>query len=251
MNGESRRRGGDRDRDRRNPRRSKKQKLIRTVEEELESKLGFDLFSEGKKRLGSLLNFASSSWEDEETHKDGSTFKSKYWFRPYFDAVTKIADIEIAEKENLELKNHLSGLQKSYLKMSFDTVQQLMNVKSDLMHVVERNQAKSDIAEAYESILTVGVDIDDLEYTPKPKYEGCFKVTNVLNEVELLKLWFSHMQDVKPYMSRIMELGFQWDKGQGECRAKFAWVKCDSYLPQGSHGHKAVTKAKLGYDPWS
>jgi hypothetical protein len=27
------------------------------------------------------------------------------------------------------------------------------------------------------------------------------------------------------------------------------WVKRDSYLPQGSHGLKAVTKAKLAYDP--
>jgi hypothetical protein len=53
-----------------------------------------------------------------------------------------------------EQKNHLSGLRKSYLKLSFDTVQQLMNVRNDLMHVVERNKAKSDAAEAYESILT-------------------------------------------------------------------------------------------------
>ena len=29
----------------------------------------------------------------------------------------------------------------------------------------------------------------------------------------------------------------------------FYWVKRDSYLPQGSQGLKAVTKAKLGYDP--
>jgi len=29
----------------------------------------------------------------------------------------------------------------------------------------------------------------------------------------------------------------------------FAWVKRDSYLPQGSQGLKAVTTAKLGYDP--
>lgn len=50
-------------------------------------------------------------------------------------------------------KNHLSGLRKTYLKISFDTVQQLMQVKSDLVHVVERNQAKFDAAEAYESIL--------------------------------------------------------------------------------------------------
>ncbi|CAK9171530.1 unnamed protein product [Ilex paraguariensis] len=297
----------------------------------------------------------------------------------------QIADIEIVEKEDLDLKNHLSGLRKSYLKISFDTVQQLMHVKSDLMHVVERNQAKFDAAEAYESILTgkskqrpqdfidciadlreydvpyhvrfaidndvrcgqwydvcissaglmlerradllqraevhvcafdiettklplkfpdaeydsvmmisymvdgqgyliinrecVGEDIEDLEYTPKPEFEGFFKITNVKNEKELLRQWFAHMQDVKPGIyvtyngdffdwpfleSRAAhngfrmsdELGFLCDKNQGECRAKFAchldcfaWVKRDSYLPQGSQGLKAVTKAKLGYDP--
>ncbi|KAJ7947960.1 DNA polymerase epsilon catalytic subunit [Quillaja saponaria] len=408
--------GGEyRRRDRRDQRSSKKQRLIRSAEEELDAKLGFDLFTEGDKRLGWLLTFASSSWEDEDTYKvyscvdlyfvtqDGSTFKSKYKFRPYFYVATKdkmemdveaylrrryesqITDIEIIEKEDLDLKNHLSGLRKSYLKLSFDTVQQLMNVKSDLLHVVERNQAKFNAAEAYESIITgkreqkpqdfldciidlreydvpyhvrfvidndvrcgqwydvsvsnatvtlekradllqraevrvcafdiettklplkfpdaeydlvmmisymvdgqgfliinrecVGDDIEDLEYTPKPEFEGCFKVTNVKNEVELLRLWFSHMQEVKPGIyvtyngdffdwpfleSRAAfhglkmsdELGFQCDKNQGECRAKsachldcFAWVKRDSYLPQGSQGLKAVTKAKLGYDP--
>lgn len=29
----------------------------------------------------------------------------------------------------------------------------------------------------------------------------------------------------------------------------FHWVRRDSYLPQGSQGLKAVTRAKLGYDP--
>lgn len=42
----------------------------------------------------------------------------------------------------------------------------------------------------------------------------------------------------------------------GECLSRFAvhmdcmhWVNRDSYLPQGSRGLKAVTKAKLGYNP--
>lgn len=47
--------------DRRDAGNSKKQKLIRNAEEELEAKLGFDVFSEGKKRLGWLLTFASVS----------------------------------------------------------------------------------------------------------------------------------------------------------------------------------------------
>lgn len=46
-------------RDRRDTRISKKQKLILNAEELLESKLGFDLFTEGDKRLGWLLTFAS------------------------------------------------------------------------------------------------------------------------------------------------------------------------------------------------
>jgi len=53
-----------------------------------------------------------------------------------------------------EQKNHLSGLQKKYLKVSFDTVQQLVEVKRDLLHIVERNLAKFNALEAYESILS-------------------------------------------------------------------------------------------------
>lgn len=33
------------------------------------------------------------------------------------------------------------------------------------------------------------------------------------------------------------------------CCAATRWVKRDSYLPQGSQGLKAVTTAKLGYNP--
>lgn len=31
----------------------------------------------------------------------------------------------------------------------------------------------------------VGEDIENLEYTPKPEYEGFFNVTNVKNEVKI------------------------------------------------------------------
>ncbi|OEL31457.1 DNA polymerase epsilon catalytic subunit A, partial [Dichanthelium oligosanthes] len=356
-----------------------------------------------------------SSWEDEDTGKiyscvdlyfvsqDGSTFKVKYKFRPYFCAATKdkmeleveayirrryegeISDIEIIEKEDLDLKNHLSGLKRKYLKLQFDTVQQLMRVRNDLLHVVEKNEEKLDAVEAFETIHgvkrverpqdyinyiidlreydvpyhvrfaidndvrcgqwynvsvsgsdvllqrredllqraevhvcafdiettklplkfpdaeydtvmmisymidgqgyliinreCVGEDIEDLEYTPKPEFEGHFRVKNVPTELDLLKAWFTHMQEVKPgiyvtyngdffdwpFLEKRAahhgikmneEIGFQCDNNQGECRAKFschldcfAWVKRDSYLPQGSQGLKAVTKAKLGYDP--
>ncbi|KAF9612004.1 hypothetical protein IFM89_037287 [Coptis chinensis] len=40
-------------------------------------------------------------------------------------------------------------------------------------------------------------DIEDWEYTPKPEFEGYFKVKNVKNEEELLRQWFAHMWEVK------------------------------------------------------
>ncbi|XP_074301915.1 DNA polymerase epsilon catalytic subunit A-like [Silene latifolia] len=413
--GRGRGRGGDFRRRDDSRRKQQQQQLFRTAEDVLEAKLGVDIFTEGDKRLGWLLTLSTSSVQDQETRnvyscvdlyfvtQEGGYFKVKYKFRPYFYAATKdkmktdvemylkrryendIAGIDILEKEDLDLKNHLSGLRKSYLKISFDTVQQLMNVRNDLVRVVERNRTKFEAAQAYESIITgkseqrvqdfvdcitdlreydvpyhvrfcidndvrcgqwydvsisttgvvldrrldllqraevhvcafdiettklplrfpdaeydsimmisymvdgqgyliinrefVGDDIEDLEYTPKPEFEGCFRVTNVKNEKELLRSWFSHMQEVKPgiyvtyngdffdwpFLERRVaehgykmsdEIGFQCDKVQGECRARFschldcfAWVKRDSYLPQGSQGLKAVTKAKLGYDP--
>jgi DNA polymerase epsilon subunit 1 len=52
-----------------------------------------------------------------------------------------------------------------------------------------------------------------------------------------------------------LETGFSKDR-EDEYKSRtcvhmdcFRWVKRDSYLPQGSQGLKAVTTAKLGYNP--
>lgn len=62
--GDYRRRGFDR----KDSKISKKQKLILSAEEKLESKLGYDLFTEGDKRLGWLLTFSSVSIDITYTH---------------------------------------------------------------------------------------------------------------------------------------------------------------------------------------
>ncbi|KAK8967425.1 DNA polymerase epsilon catalytic subunit A [Platanthera guangdongensis] len=118
MNGRGRRR--EISSSRRNP---SKQKLRLSAEEVLESKLGFDLFTEGEKRLGWLLTLAPSSWEDQDTQKiyscvdlffvcqDGSTFKAKNVFRPYFYVATKACmdaqSIMLQEKMQLEVDAYL------------------------------------------------------------------------------------------------------------------------------------------------
>ncbi|TFY77880.1 hypothetical protein EWM64_g6131 [Hericium alpestre] len=124
----------------------------------------------------------------------------------------------------------------------------------------------------------VSEDIDDFEYTPKDGYEGPFTIFNEPDEAATITRFFEHIQDVKPTViatfngdffdfpflyarakvhgiDMFMEIGFAKDS-EDEYKSRtcvhmdcFRWVKRDSYLPQGSQGLKAVTVAKLGYNP--
>jgi len=98
------------------------------------------------------------------------------------------------------------------------------------------------------------------------------------SQAATIKRFFSHIQDVKPTVmatfngdffdfpfldaraqingiDMFLETGFAKDL-EDEYKSRtcvhmdcFRWVKRDSYLPQGSQGLKAVTTAKLGYNP--
>ncbi|KAI9860198.1 MAG: DNA polymerase epsilon catalytic subunit [Trichoglossum hirsutum] len=124
----------------------------------------------------------------------------------------------------------------------------------------------------------VSEDISDFDYTPKPEYEGPFMIFNEPDEKALLERFFLHIKEAKPTViatyngdffdwpfveARASVLGIDMYREIGfrknsediyqsdycvhmDC---FSWVKRDSYLPQGSQGLKAVTVAKLGYDP--
>ena len=124
----------------------------------------------------------------------------------------------------------------------------------------------------------VSEDIEDFEYTPKPEFEGPFSIFNEKNEIDLINRFFEHIKELKPNVyvtfngdffdwpfvdsraalhgiSMTKEIGV-FKNSSGEYRCRFAshldaykWVMRDSYLPVGSQGLKAVTKAKLGYDP--
>ncbi|KAJ9368773.1 hypothetical protein DTO282E5_6508 [Paecilomyces variotii] len=124
----------------------------------------------------------------------------------------------------------------------------------------------------------VSEDINDFEYTPKPEYSGPFVIFNEPDERAVLERFFGHIKEAKPTViatyngdffdwpfvearasvlgiDMYTEIGFRKNNEDiyqsdhcvhMDC---FAWVNRDSYLPQGSRGLKAVTVAKLGYDP--
>jgi len=124
----------------------------------------------------------------------------------------------------------------------------------------------------------VSSDIDDFDYTPKPEFEGPFTIVNARDEKACLQHFFDHIQNARPTIiatyngdffdwpfieqraaihgiNMYDEIGFKQDN-EGEYKSRYCahmdclkWVKRDSYLPQGSQGLKAVTTAKLGYDP--
>ncbi|XP_037953438.1 DNA polymerase epsilon catalytic subunit 1 [Teleopsis dalmanni] len=124
----------------------------------------------------------------------------------------------------------------------------------------------------------ISTDVADFEYTPKPEFEGNFVVYNEANEMQLIQKFFDHIMEVRPHifvtyngdffdwpfietraavydMDMNQEIGFSKSR-DGNYLSRPAihmdclcWVKRDSYLPVGSHGLKAVAKAKLRYDP--
>lgn len=44
----------------------------------------------------------------------------------------------------------------------------------------------------------VSEDIEDFEYSPRPEFQGEFRVFNEPNEKELIKTFFDHILRVKP-----------------------------------------------------
>ena len=124
----------------------------------------------------------------------------------------------------------------------------------------------------------VSEDIADFDYTPKPEYDGPFLVFNEADEKRVLERFFLHIKEARPTViatyngdffdwpfvearasvlgiDMYEELGYRknsediYQSNYGVHMDCFSWVSRDSYLPQGSRGLKAVTVAKLGYDP--
>lgn len=124
----------------------------------------------------------------------------------------------------------------------------------------------------------VSEDIQDFDYTPKPEFEGPFLIFNEPNEEALIERFFSCIKEARPTViatyngdffdwpfvearasvhgiDMYQEIGFRknsedvYQSTHCAHMDAFAWVNRDSYLPQGSRGLKAVTVAKLGYDP--
>ncbi|GMR54261.1 hypothetical protein PMAYCL1PPCAC_24456, partial [Pristionchus mayeri] len=137
---------------------------------EIDAKYGYENYTHPQERVSWLVNIATAEMVDEHTkvilsavdfyflEESGKRLKITYPFRPYF--YVAIADnfdlqaaaylskkypfihVEHVEKEDLDLKNHLSGIRGKYIKLSFPSTAELLKVKKDLMPLVKKNSEK-------------------------------------------------------------------------------------------------------------
>ncbi|XP_065594891.1 DNA polymerase epsilon catalytic subunit A [Cyrtonyx montezumae] len=149
----------------------------------LDALFGFERPAEPCERTGWLINMHPTEVLDEDRRAvsavdyyfiqdDGSRFKVALPYRPYFYVATqqgcerevssflakkfqgKIAKLETVPKEDLDLPNHLVGLKRHYLKLSFSTVDDLVKVRKEISPAVRKNRERNQASDVYTSMLS-------------------------------------------------------------------------------------------------
>jgi DNA polymerase epsilon subunit 1 len=140
---------------------------------------GYIPITPGPPRLGFLLKMGPCSSKDRESgnsraalalyflQADGGCFKVVQAYEPYFYLLVKekylmeveeflrrtfgkeVSVVQTVDKEDLELVNHLSGLKRRYVKVSFLTIQALLSVRGKLMGKIKKNRRRLGIEETY------------------------------------------------------------------------------------------------------
>ncbi|XP_015221455.2 DNA polymerase epsilon catalytic subunit A [Lepisosteus oculatus] len=151
--------------------------------DEMDARFGFERMKEPGEKTGWLINMHPAEVLDEDKRmiscvdyyfiqEDGSKFKVALPYKPYFYIATKkncerevisflskkfqgkIAKLEIVLKEDLDLPNHLVGLKRSYIRLSFNTVDDLIKVKREISPAVRKNREREKSNDAYTAMLS-------------------------------------------------------------------------------------------------
>eukprot|EP00746_Dinoflagellata_sp_MGD_P145157 gnl/MRDRNA2_/MRDRNA2_77802_c0_seq1.p1 gnl/MRDRNA2_/MRDRNA2_77802_c0~~gnl/MRDRNA2_/MRDRNA2_77802_c0_seq1.p1 ORF type:complete len:2564 (-),score=510.18 gnl/MRDRNA2_/MRDRNA2_77802_c0_seq1:8-7699(-) len=134
----------------------------------LEKKFGIEIMEPGESRVGYLFNMKENHHYDENNRKlsglvlyflarDGCTFRCTFLYRPYFfldlkpkAEPNKLMDIfrqkfsshgvtvEMVDKEDLALEDHIVGNSRRLLKLTFDNTRGMDRARRDLMREMSR-----------------------------------------------------------------------------------------------------------------
>uniref|UniRef100_A0A8C0HBU2 DNA polymerase epsilon catalytic subunit n=1 Tax=Chelonoidis abingdonii TaxID=106734 RepID=A0A8C0HBU2_CHEAB len=149
----------------------------------LDAQFGFERAKEPGEKTGWLVNMHPTEVLDDDKRlvssvdyyfiqEDGSRFKVALPYKPYFYIATrkgcerevssflskkyqgKIAKLETVPKEDLDLPNHLVGLKRNYIKLSFNTVDDLVKVRREISPAVKKNRERDQARDTYTSMLS-------------------------------------------------------------------------------------------------
>lgn len=145
----------------------------------IDETLGFPRFESGETRAGWLINMHSTTVEDPNVpggragvdyyflQDDGGSFKATVEYDPYFlIAVKKGHEMEVEEwcrrafegliksfkrleKEDLNLPNHLLGHRRTFIRLNFANVPNLLEVRRTLLPLAEKNKKNANVMDAY------------------------------------------------------------------------------------------------------
>ncbi|XP_052412304.1 DNA polymerase epsilon catalytic subunit A [Carassius gibelio] len=151
--------------------------------DEMDERFGFERMKEPGEKTGWLINMHPTEILDDDKRmisavdyyfiqEDGNRFKIALPYKPYFYIATKkncerevisflskkfqgkVAKLEVVPKEDLDLPNHLVGLKRNYIKLSFNTVDDLIKVKREISPAVRKNREREKSNDAYTSMLS-------------------------------------------------------------------------------------------------
>ncbi|CAL8327108.1 unnamed protein product, partial [Arctogadus glacialis] len=176
--------GGGADQDHQQDDNSAAKRLERSqFTDEMDARFGFDRMKEPGEKTGWLVNMHPTEILDEDKRlvaavdyyfiqEDGSRFKAALPFKPYFYIATKkncerevisylskkyqgrLSKLEVVSKEDLDLPNHLVGLKRNYVKLSFSTVDDLTRVRREIAPAVRKNREREQSNDAYTTMLS-------------------------------------------------------------------------------------------------
>ncbi|KAF9181365.1 DNA polymerase epsilon catalytic subunit [Haplosporangium sp. Z 11] len=159
------------------------------LQDEIDEKLGFFKFQEGPEKLGWLINQHATIVKDEDwpsgraaidyyfIQDDGEMFKATLKYSPYFYIATKVGfegDVEEyirrkfenlvekmsrVQKEDLDMPNHLLGNTRTFIKLSFRNVRDLLSVRKVLLPAAKQNLAKMSVLDTYAEVVSASADM--------------------------------------------------------------------------------------------
>ncbi|KAJ8415285.1 hypothetical protein AAFF_G00422650 [Aldrovandia affinis] len=151
--------------------------------DEMDARFDFERMKDPGEKTGWLINMHPTEILDDDKRMisavdyyfiqdDGSRFKVALPFKPYFYIATKkncerevisflskkfqgkVAKLEVLPKEDLDLPNHLVGLKRSYIKLYFNTVDDLVKVRREITPAVRKNREREKSNDTYTSMLS-------------------------------------------------------------------------------------------------